>query len=150
MYGNPEITSGGNALKYYASVRIDVRKKENIVGEKGEVVGVKTRAKVVKNKVGVPYRCVPDVLRRADLFSELEKTIWFPPAMTDSPGCFFCCLWSHGTFPRIHVHPTHAARPCLTSGSAMVSTSSAPCLKPPSSAAWWIARDRTTTLGRRS
>ena len=56
MYGNPEITSGGNALKYYASVRIDVRKKETIKGEKDEVVGVKTRAKVVKNKVGVPYR----------------------------------------------------------------------------------------------
>lgn len=62
MYGNPEITSGGNALKYYASVRIDVRKKENIVGEKGEVVGVKTRARVVKLKVGAPYRWVP--LRR--------------------------------------------------------------------------------------
>ena len=58
MYGNPEITSGGNALKYYASVRIDVRKKETIKGEKDEVVGVKTRAKVVKNKVGVPYRSV--------------------------------------------------------------------------------------------
>ena len=58
MYGNPEITSGGNALKYYASVRVDIRKKENIVGEKGEVVGVKARAKVVKNKVGVPYRWV--------------------------------------------------------------------------------------------
>ena len=56
MYGNPEITSGGNALKYYASVRIDVRKKETIMGDKGEAVGVKTRAKVVKNKVGVPYR----------------------------------------------------------------------------------------------
>ncbi|GAX75617.1 hypothetical protein CEUSTIGMA_g3061.t1 [Chlamydomonas eustigma] len=56
MYGNPEITSGGNALKYYSSVRIDIRKKENIMGEKGEVVGVKARAKVVKNKVGSPYR----------------------------------------------------------------------------------------------
>lgn len=56
MYGNPEITSGGNALKYYSSMRIDIRKKENITGEGGQVVGVKARAKVVKNKVGVPYR----------------------------------------------------------------------------------------------
>lgn len=56
LYGNPETTSGGNALKYYSSVRIDIRKKENIMGEKGEVVGVKARAKVVKNKVRVPTK----------------------------------------------------------------------------------------------
>jgi recombination protein RecA len=56
MYGNPEITSGGNALKYYSSVRIDIRKKETLAGDKGDVVGIKVRAKVVKNKVGVPYR----------------------------------------------------------------------------------------------
>ncbi|KAG1669692.1 hypothetical protein FOA52_002076 [Chlamydomonas sp. UWO 241] len=56
IYGNPEITSGGNALKYYSSVRIDIRKKETLTGDKGEAVGVKVRAKVVKNKVGVPYR----------------------------------------------------------------------------------------------
>ena len=55
MYGNPETTPGGLALKYYASVRIDVRKVETLkVG--GEVIGNHTRAKVVKNKVAPPFK----------------------------------------------------------------------------------------------
>ncbi len=55
MYGNPEVTTGGRALKFYASVRIDVRRVESLkVG--GEVVGNHTRAKVVKNKVAPPFR----------------------------------------------------------------------------------------------
>ena len=55
MYGNPETTPGGLALKYYASVRIDVRRIETLkVG--GEMVGNRTRAKVVKNKVAPPFR----------------------------------------------------------------------------------------------
>mmetsp|Transcript_14497 Transcript_14497/g.31514 ORF Transcript_14497/g.31514 Transcript_14497/m.31514 type:complete len:418 (-) Transcript_14497:2693-3946(-) len=58
MYGNPEVTSGGNALKYYSSVRIDIRKKESITGDSDDAgpIGIKVRAKVVKNKVGPPYR----------------------------------------------------------------------------------------------
>ena len=55
MYGNPETTTGGNALKFYASVRLDVRKVETIK-EGGNVVGSKTRVKVVKNKVAPPFR----------------------------------------------------------------------------------------------
>jgi len=55
MYGNPETTTGGNALKFYASVRLDVRKVEAIK-EGGNVVGNKTRVKVVKNKVAPPFR----------------------------------------------------------------------------------------------
>ena len=55
MYGNPETTPGGLALKYYASVRIDVRRIETLkVG--GEMIGNRTRAKVVKNKVAPPFR----------------------------------------------------------------------------------------------
>ena len=55
MFGNPETTSGGRALKFYASVRLDVRKLEQIkVGQ--EVVGSRTRVKVVKNKVAPPFR----------------------------------------------------------------------------------------------
>lgn len=55
MYGNPEVTTGGRALKFYASVRIDVRRIEAIkVG--GEVIGNRTRAKIVKNKVAPPFR----------------------------------------------------------------------------------------------
>jgi len=55
MYGNPETTTGGNALKFYASVRLDVRRTESIK-EGGEVIGNKTRVKVVKNKVAPPFR----------------------------------------------------------------------------------------------
>ena len=55
MYGNPETTTGGNALKFYASVRLDVRRVESIKGD-GNVVGNKTRVKVVKNKVAPPFR----------------------------------------------------------------------------------------------
>ncbi len=55
MYGNPETTTGGNALKFYSSVRLDVRRVEAIK-EGGEVVGNKTRVKVVKNKVAPPFR----------------------------------------------------------------------------------------------
>ena len=55
MFGSPETTSGGRALKFYASVRLDVRKLEQIkVGQ--DVVGTRTRVKVVKNKVAPPFR----------------------------------------------------------------------------------------------
>ena len=55
MYGNPETTTGGNALKFYASVRLDVRRTESIK-EGSNVIGNKTRVKVVKNKVAPPFR----------------------------------------------------------------------------------------------
>ena len=55
MYGNPETTTGGNALKFYSSVRLDVRRVEAIK-DGGNVVGNKTRVKVVKNKVAPPFR----------------------------------------------------------------------------------------------
>ena len=55
MYGNPETTPGGLALKYYASVRIDVRRIETLKAN-GEMIGNRTRAKVVKNKVAPPFR----------------------------------------------------------------------------------------------
>ena len=55
MFGNPETTTGGRALKYYASVRLDIRKVENIKQD-GEVVGNRARVKIVKNKVAPPFR----------------------------------------------------------------------------------------------
>ena len=55
MYGNPEVTTGGRALKFYSSVRIDVRRIEALKNG-SEVVGSRTRAKVVKNKVAPPFR----------------------------------------------------------------------------------------------
>ncbi len=55
MFGNPEVTTGGNALKFYSSIRLDVRKKESI--KKGETfIGTLTKVKVVKNKVAPPFK----------------------------------------------------------------------------------------------
>ena len=55
MFGNPETTTGGRALKFYASVRLDIRKIENIKQD-GEVVGNRVKVKVIKNKVAPPFR----------------------------------------------------------------------------------------------
>ena len=55
VYGNPEVTSGGNALKYYASVRLDVRRTETLKSG-GEAIGSHTRVKIVKNKVAPPFK----------------------------------------------------------------------------------------------
>ena len=56
MYGNPEVTTGGRALKYYSSVRIDVRRIEGLKDASGSFIGNRTRAKIVKNKVAPPFR----------------------------------------------------------------------------------------------
>lgn len=55
MYGNPEVTPGGRALKFYSSVRIDIRRIETLKSN-GEMIGSRTRAKVVKNKIAPPFR----------------------------------------------------------------------------------------------
>jgi recombination protein RecA len=57
MYGSPETTSGGNALKFYASVRLDIR-RIGAIKERDEVVGNQTRVKVVKNKLAPPFKQV--------------------------------------------------------------------------------------------
>src|SRR5210317_2265339 len=57
MFGNPETTSGGNALKFYASVRLDIR-RIGAIKDREEVVGNQTRVKVVKNKVAAPFRTI--------------------------------------------------------------------------------------------
>jgi recombination protein RecA len=56
MYGNPETTTGGNALKFYSSVRLDIRRSTQIKDTDGGVQGNKTRVKVVKNKVAPPFK----------------------------------------------------------------------------------------------
>lgn len=56
IYGNPEVTTGGRALKFYSSIRIDVRKAELIKGTGGELIGSRTKAKIVKNKVAPPFK----------------------------------------------------------------------------------------------
>ena len=56
MFGNPETTTGGNALKFYASIRLDIRRSTQIKSGDSEVMGNKTRVKVVKNKVAPPFK----------------------------------------------------------------------------------------------
>ena len=56
MFGNPETTTGGNALKFYASIRLDIRRSTQIKDSNGAVLGNKTRVKVVKNKVAPPFK----------------------------------------------------------------------------------------------
>ena len=56
MFGNPETTTGGNALKFYSSVRLDIRRSTQIKDSNGTVMGNKTRVKIVKNKVAPPFK----------------------------------------------------------------------------------------------
>ena len=56
IYGNPEVTTGGRALKFYSSIRIDVRKIEQLKAPGNEFIGARTRAKIVKNKVSPPFK----------------------------------------------------------------------------------------------
>lgn len=56
MFGNPETTPGGNAMKYYCSVRLDIRRIQAIKDPNGESTGARTRVKVVKNKLAPPFK----------------------------------------------------------------------------------------------
>ena len=58
MFGNPETTTGGNALKFYASVRLDIRRMAQIKESPDSILGNRTKVKVVKNKVAPPFKIV--------------------------------------------------------------------------------------------
>jgi recombination protein RecA len=90
MFGNPETTTGGNALKFYASVRLDIRRIGN-VKEGDEVVGSETRVKVVKNKVAPPFKQAEfDILYNEGISRESEIiNLGVQLALVDKSGAWF-------------------------------------------------------------
>src|ERR1700745_135561 len=90
MYGSPETTTGGNALKFYASVRLDIR-RIGVIKERDEVVGNQTRVKVVKNKLAPPFKQVEFDIMYGEGVSKMGEIIdlGVKAGVVEKPGAWF-------------------------------------------------------------
>ena len=90
MFGNPETTSGGNALKFYASVRLDIR-RTGAIKDKENIVGNETRVKVVKNKVAPPFRVVDFKIMYGEGISRVSEILdmGVKYGLIDKAGAFY-------------------------------------------------------------